>query len=78
MNSGSCKISISSCMYDLSIYRGCVLVLTWVSCSIKVLLKGRVIIIRWFVLWFAWITIHIRFRTCSSLRGELQVPLSIY
>ena len=42
MNSGSCKISISSWMYDLSIYCSFFLVLTWVYCSIKVLLKGRV------------------------------------
>ena len=27
-------------MYGLSIYCGCVLVLTWMSCSIEVLLKG--------------------------------------
>ena len=53
MNSGSCKISISSWMYDLSIYCGCILVLTWVSCSIKVLLKGRVYNISWCVFWFA-------------------------
>ena len=39
MNSGSCKIFITSWLYDLSIYCGCILVLTRVSCSIKVLLE---------------------------------------
>ena len=53
MNSGGCKFSISSWMYDLSIYCGCTLVLTWVSCFIKALLKEGVYIICWFVLWFA-------------------------
>ena len=46
MNSGNCKISISSWTYDLFVDSGCILVLTWLSCSIKVLLKGRVNIIR--------------------------------
>ena len=54
MNSGKCKISITSWMYDLSIYCRCILVLTRMSCSIKVLLERRVYIAYWFVLWFAW------------------------
>ena len=40
-----CIICLFSC--------GCFLVLTWMACSIKVLLKRRVYIICWFVLWFA-------------------------
>ena len=50
MNSGGCKISISSWMYDLSIYCGCNLVLTWVSCSIKVFLKVGVYVICWYII----------------------------
>ena len=42
MNSGRCKISISSWMYDLSIYCGCIFVLVWMSYSIKNLSKRRV------------------------------------
>ena len=38
MNSGSCKISISSWMFNLSIYFECVLVLAYVSYSVKILL----------------------------------------
>ena len=38
MNSGSLKISVSSSMYDLSIYFECVLVFANVSYSIKILL----------------------------------------
>ena len=53
MNSGSCKIYISSWMYELSIYCECILVLTWMYCSIRILLKRGVYIIYWFVLWFA-------------------------
>ena len=47
------KFFISTWMYDLSIYCGCILVLTWMSCSIRVFLKGRVYIISRFVLWFS-------------------------
>ena len=54
MNSGSCKISITSWMYDLSIYCRCLLlVLIRMSYSIKFLLERRVYIVYWFVLWFA-------------------------
>ena len=42
MNSGGLKISISSWMYDLSIYFKCVLFLAYVSYSIKILLQGGV------------------------------------
>ena len=38
MNSGSLKISVSSCMYNLLIYFKCILVLTIVSYSVKILL----------------------------------------
>ena len=38
LNSGSLKISVSSWMYNLSIYFECVLVLTYVSHSVKILL----------------------------------------
>ena len=42
MNSGSCKNSNSSWMYDLSIYCRClILVLTRVSCSFKTLLERK-------------------------------------
>ena len=42
MNSGSCKVSFTSWMYDLSIYCRClILTLTRVSCSIKVLLERK-------------------------------------
>ena len=53
MNSGSCKISITFWMYDLSISCGCILVLTRMSCSFKILLERRLYIVYWFVLWFA-------------------------
>ena len=39
MNSGSLKISISSRVYNLSIYFKCFLLLTYVSYSIKILLE---------------------------------------
>ena len=51
MNSGSYKFFFSSWMYDLSIYCGSILVLTWTPCSIRILLKRGVYIL--FVLWFA-------------------------
>ena len=38
MSSGSLKISVSSWMYNLSIYFKCILVLTNVSYSVKILL----------------------------------------
>ena len=38
MNSGGLKISVSSWMYDLSVYFKCFLVLTNMSYSIKILL----------------------------------------
>ena len=38
MNSGGLKISVSWCLYDLSIYLKCVLILPYVSYSIKILL----------------------------------------
>ena len=54
INSGSCKISIWSWMYDLSIYCSClILVLTRVTCSINILLKRRKDFVGLFVLWFA-------------------------
>ena len=54
MNSGSCKISFTSWMYDLSIYcRFFISVLAKVTCSIKVLLERRIYFVCWFVLWFA-------------------------
>ena len=39
LNSGVLQISISSWMDNLSVYFECVLVLTLVSCSIKILLE---------------------------------------
>ena len=39
MNSGFLKISVPSWMFNLSIYFECVLVLTYVSFSVKILLK---------------------------------------
>ena len=42
MNSGSLKISVSSRMYNLSIYFICILVLTYVSYSSKILLERGV------------------------------------
>ena len=53
MNSGSLKDSVSSRVYNLSIYFKCILVLTSVSFSIKILLERGVYVICWFVLWFA-------------------------
>ena len=38
MNTGGLKISVSSWMYDFSIYFKCILVLTNMSYSIKILL----------------------------------------
>ena len=38
LNSGSLKISLSSRMYNLSVYFECVLVLAYVSYSVQVLL----------------------------------------
>ena len=45
--------SISSWMNNLLVYFECVLFLTLVSCSFKILLERGVYIIYWFVLWFA-------------------------
>ena len=42
MNSGSLKISISSWVYDLSIYFKCVSILAYVSYSIRILLQGGI------------------------------------
>ena len=54
MNSGCCKISISSWMDYLSIFRRClILVLTWMSWSIKVSLERKIDVVCWFVLRFA-------------------------
>ena len=53
LNSGVLQISISSWMNNLSVHFECVLVLTLVHCSIKILLKRGVYIIYMFVLWFA-------------------------
>ena len=53
LNSGSLQISIPSWMYNLSVYFERVLILTLVSCYIKILLERGVYIIYWFVLWFA-------------------------
>ena len=54
MNSGCCKISISSGMDYLSIYCRCLIfVLTRMSCSIKVSLERRIDVVCWFELRFA-------------------------
>ena len=53
LNSGNLQISISSWMYNLSGYFERVLILTLLSCYIKILLERGVYIIYWFVLWFA-------------------------
>ena len=52
-NSGSLKISVSSQMNNLSIYFKCILVLIYVSYSIKTLLERDVYAICCFVLWFS-------------------------
>ena len=53
MNSGSCKISISFWVCNLFICCGCILVLAWMSCFVKVLLERRVYVMYALVLWFA-------------------------
>ena len=55
MKSGCCEFSISSGMnYYLSIFCRClILVLTRMSCSIKVLLDRGIDVVYWFVLRFA-------------------------
>ena len=54
MNSGSCKISITSWMYDFSMCCRCLIfVFTRVSCSNKVLVERRFYIVCWFVFWVA-------------------------
>ena len=42
MNSGDLKISISSRVYNLSMYLKCILILANVSDSIEVLLQGGI------------------------------------
>ena len=54
LNSGVLQISIPSWMNNLSVYFECVLVLTLMSCPIRILLEKGVYVIYWFVLWFAW------------------------
>ena len=58
ITSWCCKISISSGMDYLSFYCRClVLILTWMSCSSKVLVERRIDVVSWF---------------CGSLRGAWQ------
>ena len=42
MNSGGLKISISSWMYNLSMYFMCTSILTYMSYSIEILLQGGI------------------------------------
>ena len=53
LNSRGLQISVLYGMNNLSVNFECVLVLTSVSCLIKILLEWGIYIIYWFVLWFA-------------------------